>query len=92
MDLPLYRRTITGSAVDQSLDYQSHGSHSTDETEDLFQLLSTVLEAQPSVKAVSVGAILSNYQRTRVEHVCVVPCNLQCPNLNTFRKVVDALA
>lgn len=26
----------------------------------------------PDVQGVSVGAILSNYQRVRVEHVCVI--------------------
>jgi len=69
MQLPLYRHTIHGSAVDQSIDYTSHGSQQGDETEDLFQLLSKVVLSQPEVDAVSVGAILSNYQRTRVEHV-----------------------
>ncbi len=41
-----------------------------DEVEDLYALLKTVKDQFPSVDAVSVGAILSNYQRVRVENVC----------------------
>ncbi|KAG7853250.1 hypothetical protein KL941_000300 [Ogataea angusta] len=41
-----------------------------DETEDLYELLKLVREHHPDVEAVSVGAILSSYQRTRVEDVC----------------------
>ncbi|GAA5907652.1 hypothetical protein JCM6882_008939 [Rhodosporidiobolus microsporus] len=41
-----------------------------DETEDLYELLRKVKAAMPEVQAVSAGAILSNYQRVRVEHVC----------------------
>jgi diphthine-ammonia ligase len=33
--------------------------------------LEKVKQAHPDVQAVSVGAILSNYQRARVENVCV---------------------
>ncbi|XP_063080083.1 diphthine--ammonia ligase [Engraulis encrasicolus] len=70
MDLPLYRRTIEGSSLDTGKDYcQREG----DEVEDLYQLLKLVKEKE-SVEAVSVGAILSDYQRVRVENVC---CRLQ---------------
>lgn len=91
MDLPLIRRVINGTAVDQGSEYgdrRSIGSVAGDETEDLFELLSEVKvrsflgpplvrlslnthlqERFPEVQAVSVGAILSNYQRVRVEHV-----------------------
>ncbi|RCI03262.1 ATP binding domain 4 [Rhizopus stolonifer] len=67
MDLPLYRREILGGSILQGSDYTVTAN---DETEDLFMLLSEVLENHPDVKGVSVGAILSNYQRVRVEHVC----------------------
>lgn len=49
MDLPLFRRTIDGAAVDQSSDYASTsaarlvGHVQGDETEDLFMLLQDVL-------------------------------------------------
>ncbi|WFC99529.1 diphthine--ammonia ligase [Malassezia yamatoensis] len=47
------------------------GSTSTshDETEDMYRLLKLVKTHHPEIEAVSVGAILSNYQRVRVEHV-----------------------
>lgn len=67
LGVPLYRQSINGSAVTQTLDYTPAFN---DETEDLHQLLKAVLEAHPMVEAVSVGAILSSYQRTRVENVC----------------------
>ncbi|KAK9894873.1 adenine nucleotide alpha hydrolases-like protein [Cystobasidium minutum MCA 4210] len=76
LELPLYRRAIEGTAVDQGSDYAStstsrlQGRVEGDETEDLYELLKQVLVAHPEVQGVSVGAILSNYQRVRVEHVC----------------------
>ncbi|KAK2142335.1 hypothetical protein LSH36_969g00011 [Paralvinella palmiformis] len=66
MELPLYRRTIEGSSLSQGKDYQLT---SNDEVEDLYQLLKQVKERQ-LIEAVSVGAIMSDYQRVRVEHVC----------------------
>jgi diphthine-ammonia ligase len=78
LELPLYRRPITGAAVDQSMDYDSRGSTSFkdqsatfDEAEDLFKLLQEVKENLPEANAVSTGAILSTYQRTRVESVAI---------------------
>ncbi|XP_019909921.2 diphthine--ammonia ligase isoform X2 [Esox lucius] len=66
MDLPLYRRTIQGSSLEIGRVYsQTEG----DEVEDLYHLLKMVQEKE-SVEGVSVGAILSDYQRTRVENVC----------------------
>jgi diphthine-ammonia ligase len=86
MGLPLYRTTIHGKALNQGASYGDRlpGQSSTvklddeksggyDETEDLHQLLLQVKEAHPEVNAVSVGAILSNYQRVRVEHVALRP-------------------
>ncbi|XP_070698857.1 diphthine--ammonia ligase [Pempheris klunzingeri] len=67
MDLPLYRRTIQGSSLDISRNYtETEG----DEVEDLYELLRLVKEKE-GVEAVSVGAILSDYQRVRVENVCL---------------------
>ncbi|XP_043119026.1 diphthine--ammonia ligase isoform X2 [Puntigrus tetrazona] len=67
MDVPLYRRTIEGSSLNTGREYsQTEG----DEVEDLYQLLKLVKEKE-RVEAVSVGAILSDYQRVRVENVCV---------------------
>nr|XP_019953395.1 PREDICTED: diphthine--ammonia ligase isoform X1 [Paralichthys olivaceus] len=66
MDLPLYRRTIQGSSLDTSRNYRETEG---DEVEDLYELLRLVKEKE-AVEAVSVGAILSDYQRVRVENVC----------------------
>ncbi|KAJ7129533.1 hypothetical protein C8R44DRAFT_700368 [Mycena epipterygia] len=73
LDVPLYRRVISGHAVEQGSEYGARNEASGiagDETEDLHALLSTVKSHHPEIEGVSVGAILSNYQRVRVEHVC----------------------
>uniref|UniRef100_A0A8C6VZH8 Diphthine--ammonia ligase n=1 Tax=Nothobranchius furzeri TaxID=105023 RepID=A0A8C6VZH8_NOTFU len=67
MDLPLYRHIIQGSSMDTSRDYSKTEG---DEVEDLHQLLHLVKEKE-GVEGVSVGAILSDYQRVRVENVCM---------------------
>ncbi|KAH3660407.1 hypothetical protein OGAPHI_006993 [Ogataea philodendri] len=64
---PLYRQVIKGSSNNQKLEYEQTQD---DETEDLYELLKVVKEHHPDVEAISVGAILSSYQRTRVEDVC----------------------
>ncbi|XP_052270870.1 uncharacterized protein LOC127871748 isoform X2 [Dreissena polymorpha] len=66
MGLPLYRREILGSSKVTGRDYHPT---SDDEVEDLYELLKTV-KSQLPVEGVAVGAILSNYQRVRVENVC----------------------
>ncbi|KAF8914026.1 hypothetical protein CPB84DRAFT_1758186 [Gymnopilus junonius] len=75
LGVPLYRKVISGTAVEQGSEYGGRkaseaGGVAGDETEDLYQLLVTVKTHHPDVEGVSVGAILSNYQRVRVEHVC----------------------
>ena len=67
MDVPLFQRGINGSAVSQGLEYNTTND---DEVEDLFLLLQDVKTKMPHVTAVASGAILSNYQRIRIEHVC----------------------
>lgn len=64
--LPMYRGDITGTSKNQQLDYKHTQD---DEIEDLFKLLKQIRD-ELGVEAVSVGAILSSYQRTRVEDVC----------------------
>ncbi|KAI8996727.1 hypothetical protein BC832DRAFT_571876 [Gaertneriomyces semiglobifer] len=68
MELPLFRREIVGSSIAKDADYTVTLQ---DEVEDLYQLLKEVKEKMPEVQAVASGAILSNYQRVRVEHVCL---------------------
>ncbi|KAJ7929912.1 hypothetical protein B0H13DRAFT_2228328 [Mycena leptocephala] len=73
LEVPLYRRVISGHALEQGSEYGARNAASGiagDETEDLHALLSTVKSHHPDIEGVSVGAILSNYQRVRVEHVC----------------------
>nr|KMM68965.1 ATP-binding domain-containing protein 4 [Coccidioides posadasii RMSCC 3488] len=84
LDVPLYRREIRGTAVNTARDYQTpatqsrqegggeeggRGGGEEDETECLLYLLQDVMRAHPEVNAVSAGAILSTYQRTRIENV-----------------------
>lgn len=80
MNLPLYRRKIRGRAINQGAVYGARDptkkpsdfeQTDEDETEDLYHLLLHVKEKHPDIEGVSVGAILSNYQRVRVEHVYV---------------------
>ncbi|KAJ1461503.1 hypothetical protein M885DRAFT_554029 [Pelagophyceae sp. CCMP2097] len=68
LGVPLVRRALRGTAACQSLVYA--GAAAGDEVEDLYDLLADVKKAHPEVAAVASGAILSTYQRTRVEDVC----------------------
>uniref|UniRef100_A0A1I8AS10 Diphthine--ammonia ligase n=1 Tax=Steinernema glaseri TaxID=37863 RepID=A0A1I8AS10_9BILA len=65
--LPLYRQEITGKPLNVGSDYDVTND---DEVEDLFVLLKRIVQEHPDVEAVSAGAILSSYQKVRVEHVC----------------------
>jgi len=76
--IPLYRRRITGTAVQDGRDYdgaipkldlQGENIQDKDETESLVPLLREVMRRHPDANAVCAGAILSTYQRTRVESV-----------------------
>ena len=93
LGLPLYRQEINGTAVNQEKCYGPAGDG--DETEALVPLLRKVMAHHPEVNAVSTGAILSDYQRTRVESVALrlglVPLSYlwQWPNLASHAE--DAL-
>ncbi|CAO2579425.1 Diphthine--ammonia ligase, partial [Lemmus lemmus] len=63
MALPLYRRTIRGTSLETGKMYTAREG---DEVEDLYELLKLVKEKE-EIEGVSVGAILSDYQRVRVE-------------------------
>lgn len=81
--LPLYRQQILGSAVQTGLSYghdaakkdgdgeEREGGEDEDETESLVPLLTRIMAAHPEVNALSTGAILSTYQRTRIESVAL---------------------
>ncbi|KAJ3336759.1 hypothetical protein HDU91_001660 [Kappamyces sp. JEL0680] len=65
--LPLYRQPLRGSALQTGSVYAVEKG---DEVEDLYQLLALVKDRHPAITTVVTGAILSSYQRVRVEHVC----------------------
>lgn len=82
LGIPLYRAPITGGAVDTSRIYRHDAAEQhvsdfadadvdadADETESLVPLLRRIMKAHPESNAVSAGAILSTYQRTRIENV-----------------------
>jgi diphthine-ammonia ligase len=74
LNIPIVRRCTRGLAKHSKLDYpssfQNQEIDNEDEVEDLFQLLYECKKKFPQVTAVCSGAVLSNYQRLRVETVC----------------------
>ena len=69
--LPLFRRKIGGTSAHVEMSYDVCDERvKGDEVEDLRALLAAVVREMPNVKAVTSGAILSDYQRLRVEAVC----------------------
>ncbi|KAK4201312.1 putative ribonuclease [Triangularia verruculosa] len=77
--IPLYRKAISSfGATQRSKDYSHYVStpeevaeRKHDETESMFYLLKGIKARHPEANAVCAGAILSTYQRTRVESVAV---------------------
>ncbi|KAH9190361.1 hypothetical protein AeNC1_007666 [Aphanomyces euteiches] len=67
MELPWVAHTLQGKSISTDMGYSAMEG---DEVEDLCCLLQEVQKRFPEVQAVSTGAIFSNYQRTRVEHIC----------------------
>ena len=70
--VPFYVREIHGRSKNTALIYDTsdNGDGASDEVEDLYLLLKEIQSKHPDVLAISSGAILSTYQRTRIEHVC----------------------
>lgn len=67
MELPLYQETTQGDSVTKEMTYEPVDG---DEVEDLYRLLNRVKnEVVGGVEGVASGAILSDYQRIRVENV-----------------------
>ncbi|KAI1007959.1 hypothetical protein K3495_g274 [Podosphaera aphanis] len=79
LEIPLYRQPIVGHAIDVGITYEEEPSwrqlgladsrEQKDETESLTTLLHRIKVEHPTANAVSTGAILSTYQRTRIEAV-----------------------
>ena len=73
MGLPMYRANILGKVINTNLEYEP--SDDSDEVEDLYRLVKNVkteLETRNNyvVEGISSGAILSTYQKNRVENIC----------------------
>lgn len=71
LGVPLFRIATRGKAAQRAVAYVTPSDAANDEVEDLYRLLACVQARVPGVEAVSSGAILSNYQRVRVENVYV---------------------
>ncbi|KAG9236470.1 ATP binding L-PSP endoribonuclease family protein-like protein, partial [Amylocarpus encephaloides] len=74
LGIPLYRQVIVGGPVHSGTSYNhvgSGGDDGVDETESLVPLLRRIMADHPTANALSTGAILSTYQRTRVESVAL---------------------
>ena len=75
--IPLYRQPIGGRAVRHERDYDSTAAIKSnqngheDETESMLPLLKAIVRRHPEANALCAGAILSNYQRTRVESIAM---------------------
>ena len=83
MGVPLILHERVGKSVNTSLVYEHEeldsaasnasnvkNSSITDEVEDLHHALLLAQQQFPGIQAVASGAILSTYQRVRIEHVC----------------------
>lgn len=82
LSVPLYRKEIRGTAISQAKDYcalrvelpqdiTTPSVTAEDETESMVALLDRIKADHPEANAVCSGAILSAYQRTRIESVAV---------------------
>lgn len=70
LDKPLFRADITGTTKNKDLDYVEANDQE-DEVEQLYCLLNDIRNTHGvDFDAVSVGAIASSYQKSRVENIC----------------------
>lgn len=76
LGIPLYRQHIVGSAVQTGTSYgytnkEESPRDEQDETESLLPLLRKIMQEHPEANALSTGAIMSTYQRTRIESIAL---------------------
>ncbi|KAL8781330.1 MAG: hypothetical protein Q9194_000421 [Teloschistes cf. exilis] len=83
LPVPLYRQEISGTALDQAKEYHAtpedqlprdgtiRAADAYEETESMMALLHRIKSHHQEVNAVCSGAILSSYQRTRIESVAL---------------------
>ena len=67
LGVPYIEKKIKGKPINKDLFYNETKN---DEVEDLFELIKEVKLKFPEINAISSGAILSNYQKNRVENIC----------------------
>ena len=67
LNVPYITKEIKGTTINKELNYSETKN---DEVEDLFELIKEAKEKFPNINAVSSGAILSTYQKNRVENIC----------------------
>ena len=67
LDVPYIEKKIKGKPINKDLNYNETKN---DEVEDLFELINEAILKFPEINAVSSGAILSKYQKNRVENIC----------------------
>ncbi|KAK6588283.1 MJ050-like PP-loop ATpase [Cryptosporidium xiaoi] len=93
LEIPVVRRSISGRAVNQNIDYRNTEG---DEVEDLYLILKTIQETYPDVGGISCGAVMSNYQRNRLEEVAYrLNLNSYCfmwmlPEYALLKSIVDS--
>lgn len=68
--VPVFIRELPSSNGSREIGLRYDQPTEGDEVEELYRLLSEVKHHHPEIEAVCSGAILSNYQRLRIEHVC----------------------
>lgn len=85
LNKPLFRADITGKPNNMDLQYKDESDDGEDEVEQLYCLLKDMREKHNvQFNAVSVGAIASSYQKSRVENIC------ERLNLNMLAYLWDA--
>lgn len=67
LGVPTIIKKIKGEPINKELNYTKTEN---DEVENLYELVSEAIQKFPEIKAVCSGAILSNYQKNRVENIC----------------------
>ncbi|KAL9584319.1 MAG: hypothetical protein Q9212_002200 [Teloschistes hypoglaucus] len=83
LPIPLYRQEISGTSINQAKEYYAtpedqlprdgttRAADASEEAESMMALLHRIKSHHPEANAVCSGAILSSYQRTRIESVAL---------------------
>jgi diphthine-ammonia ligase len=85
LQVPLILYPRQGRSIHTSLTYSQEDA--SDEVEDLYHALQLAVERFPTVSAVCSGAILSTYQRVRIEHIVCGRLGLQ--SLSFLWRIAD---